>query len=127
MAIQFKNSETLSAPAGHYSHYTVAGGFVFISGQLPSDKDGILQTARSFAEQTALVFNKIDTCLDSAGMSKQQLVQVRVYVTDMANWPEFNQLYAKWMGDSRPARAVAGVAQLHHDAALEIEAIAYNN
>lgn len=127
MTIQFRNSETLSPPPGHYSHYTIAGGFVFVSGQLPVDKFGVPQTTGTFAEQTAFVFAKIEACLLSAGVTKQQLVQVRVYVTDMVNWPEFNQLYSEWMGNTRPARAVAGVAQLHYDAALEVEVVAYHS
>ena len=56
--------------------------------------------------------------------SRQHLVSVRVYVTDINQWPTFNRIYGEWIGDSRPARAVAGVAELHYGFAVEIEAIA---
>ena len=78
----------------------------------------------AFQEQATLVLANLQACLDAVNCSKAHLVQVRVYITDMENWPLFNQIYASWIGDHRPARAVAGVAELHFGAALEIEAIA---
>ena len=111
-------------PAGHYSHSTTAGGFVFISGQLPVTQDGEKQTDASFEEQTRLALQNVDACLAGAGVSRQHLVSVRVYVTDINQWPTFNRIYGEWIGDFRPARAVAGVAELHYGFAVEIEAIA---
>lgn len=111
-------------PAGHYSHSTTAGGFVFISGQLPVTSDGEKKTEASFEEQTRLVLQNIDACLAGAGVSRQQLVSVRVYVTDINQWPTFNKIYGEWIGHFRPSRAVAGVAELHYGFALEVEAIA---
>ncbi|MEF2559302.1 RidA family protein, partial [Aurantimonas sp. C2-5-R2] len=52
------------------------------------------------------------------------LRQVRVYMTDMELWGEFDALYGEWIGEHRPARAVAGVCQLHFGALIEIEATA---
>jgi len=59
-----------------------------------------------------------------AGSSIGQLLQVRVYVTDMTLWPAFNAIYAKWPGAARPARAVVPVPTLHYGCALEVEATA---
>ncbi|MDA8500149.1 RidA family protein [Citrobacter sp. Igbk 17] len=111
-------------PAGHYSHSVTAGGFVFISGQLPVTTNGERKADASFEEQTRLALQNVDACLAGAGVSRQQLVSVRVYVTDINQWPTFNRIYGEWIGDSRPARAVAGVAELHYGFAVEIEAIA---
>ncbi|MDN8555231.1 RidA family protein [Citrobacter werkmanii] len=111
-------------PAGHYSHSTTAGGFVFISGQLPVTQDGEKKTDASFEEQTRLALQNVDACLAGAGVSRQHLVSVRVYVTDINQWPTFNRIYGEWIGDFRPARAVAGVAKLHYGFAVEIEAMA---
>ena len=66
----------------------------------------------------------VGAALAAAGSSIGQLVQVRVYVTDIDHWPAFNQLYAAWAGDSRPARAVVPVPQLHHGFLIEVEAVA---
>lgn len=122
--IECVNAPTLIAPKGHYSHCVTANGLVFISGQLPIDKAGNAITDTSFQEQAALVLDNLQACLDAVNCSKAHLVQVRVYISDMKNWPYFNQIYANWIGEHRPARAVAGVSELHFGAALEIEAIA---
>ncbi|WP_122663661.1 RidA family protein [Pseudomonas viridiflava] len=119
-----KNSETISPPAGHYSHVSIANGFVMISGQLPITADGAHLANASFEDQTRQVLLNLDSCLGAAGIGKQQLVQVRVYVTDIEQWPLFNRLYSQWLGEHRPARAVAGVAQLHYGCAVEVEAMA---
>ena len=62
--------------------------------------------------------------LKGAGSSIDKLTQVRVYVTDIATWPAFNALYAKWAGAARPARCVVPVPQLHYGFKIEIEAVA---
>lgn len=123
-AIICRNSAELFQPAGHYSHICIANGFVHLSGQLPLAADGAPLAGRPFREQAAQVLRNIDACLAAADVDRRSLVQVRVYVTDMDRWPEFNELYAAWIGAHRPARAVAGVAALHHGVALEVDAIA---
>lgn len=123
-AVICKNSAELAPPAGHYSHVCIANGFVHVSGQLPLAPDGAPLAGRPFDEQAEQVLRNVDACLAAAGVDRQSLVQVRVYLTDMAHWPAFNALYAAWIGAHRPARAVAGVAALHHGVALEVEAIA---
>lgn len=111
-------------PAGHYSHTATAGGFVFVSGQLPVTITGEKKSDAPFEEQARLVLENVDACLAGAGVSRQQLVSVRVYVTDISLWPVFNKIYAEWIGEFRPSRAVAGVSELHYGSAVEVEAIA---
>ncbi|WP_227317344.1 RidA family protein [Cedecea davisae] len=122
--ITLRNIEHSPAPVGHYSHTTAAGGFVFISGQLPVTAEGEPQCDAPFKQQAALVLQNIEACLACAGVTKRHLVSVRVYITDISLWPLFNQIYAQWIGEHRPSRAVAGVAQLHYGAAIEVEAVA---
>ena len=122
--LQTLSSDELAAPGGHYSHAVVAGGFVFVSGQLPIDAQGTKLVDASFAEQTQQVLANVAAALRAAGSSPQRLVQVRVYITDIALWPEFNALYASWIGAHRPARAVVPVPQLHFGLKIEIEAVA---
>lgn len=122
--IVFANSARLRPPAGHYSHTCSAAGLVFVSGQLPIDADGTPMVDQPFERQAAQVLANLDACLEAAGTDRSRLVQVRVYVTDMAFWPVFNRIYADWIGEVRPARAVAGVASLHFDLLLEVEAVA---
>lgn len=124
LSILCSNSPQLPVPAGHYSHVCVAGNLLMISGQLPVTCDGRTLEGESFEAQTRQVLANLDACLAQGGVDRSRLVQVRVYVTNMQDWPLFNALYAQWLGDHRPARAVAGVAQLHYGLALEIEAMA---
>jgi len=118
------NSSDSAPPAGHYSHVCSANGLLHISGQLPVTADGKAMTGRSFEEQASQVLHNLDCCLAAAGSDRKHLVQVRVYVTDIGQWPLFNRLYAAWIGEHRPARAVAGVASLHYGLEVEVEAIA---
>jgi reactive intermediate/imine deaminase len=124
LAIQYANSPDIASPAGHYSHVCVAAGLAHVSGQLPVNPSDQPLAGRPFAEQVAQVLSNLDGCLSKAGVTRASLVQVRVYVTDIKLWPEFNRLYAAWIGDYRPARAVAGVSQLHYGVNVEVEAIA---
>ncbi len=123
-AILCADSSKITPPAGHYSHICVAGGFVQFSGQLPVDASGEAPGERPFADQVRLALANVDGCLAEGGVDRRSLVQVRVYVTDIALWPEFDRLYGEWIGEHRPARAVAGVSALHYGAAVEVEALA---
>ena len=124
MTIQRINPDTLAAPGGHYSHAVIAGGLVFVSGQLPIAPAGEKLNQGSFDAQARQVLANVEAALVAAGTGIAQLVQVRVYVTDIAHWPAFNQIYAEWAGDSRPARAVVPVPMLHHGFLIEVEAVA---
>jgi len=124
MTIQRINPQTLAAPGGHYSHVVVAGGLVFVSGQLPIAPSSEKLNQASFDEQARQVLANVSAALAAAGTSVSQLVQVRVYVTNIDHWPAFNAIYADWAGDSRPARAVVPVPMLHHGFLVEVEAVA---
>jgi reactive intermediate/imine deaminase len=119
-----RNSGALAPPGGHYSHVTVANGFAFIAGQLPIRRDGTKLVNASFEEQAAQVLANLADALQAAGSGIERLVQVRVYVDDIANWPAFNTIYAKWAGDSKPARAVVPTGPLHFGFKIEVEAVA---
>jgi reactive intermediate/imine deaminase len=118
------NPETMAAPGGHYSHAVKANGFVFVSGQLPIARDGSKLVDATFEQQARQTLDNVAAALKAAGSAVDRLVQVRVYVTDIASWPAFNATYAKWVGTSRPARAVVPVPLLHYGFKIEIEAVA---
>jgi 2-iminobutanoate/2-iminopropanoate deaminase len=122
--IAYANSSELMPPAGHYSHACVVAGIAYVSGQLPIDGKGASLSDQPFETQVKQVLANLDACLAAAGTDRSQLVQVRVYITDMSLWSSFNEIYGGWIGDVRPARAVAGVSSLHYGALLEIEATA---
>jgi reactive intermediate/imine deaminase len=116
--------DTTAPPGGHYSHATVANGFVFVSGQLPITPAGEKLTHASFADQARQVLANVEAVLKASGSSIEHLVQVRVYVDKVENWPEFNAVYAQWAGSARPSRAVVPTGPLHHGLKVEVEAVA---
>lgn len=118
------NPEGSAMPGGHYSHAVVAGGFVFVSGQLPIASDGSKLNEASFEKQAHQVLQNVKAALRAAGSSIDRLTQVRVYVSDINDWPAFNAIYAEWAQNARPARAVVPVPGLHFGFKIEVEAIA---
>lgn len=117
------NPPDMAPPGGHYSHAVVAGNQVYVSGQLPIAPDGRKLADDTFSAQARQVLDNVASALKAAGSGVDKLVQVRVYVTDIADWPEFNTIYAQWTGDAKPARCVVPVPQLHYGFKIEIEAI----
>lgn len=122
--VQSVNATGLVEPRGTYSHITLTNGIAYISGQLPLTGDGTPVTTDTFAAQTQQTLANLDACLTTIGITREQLLHVRVYLTDMTQWQEFDDIYSAWIGAHRPARAVAGINALHYGAALEIEATA---
>ncbi len=125
--IQRINPGTMAAPGGHYSHAVVANGLVFISGQLPITPAGDKLNKASFEDQARQVLANVQAALEAAGSSVAQLVQVRVYVTDIDHWPAFNRVYQAWAGAAPPARAVVPVPLLHYGFLIEVEAVGVLN
>lgn len=114
---------TMAPPGGHYSHAAAGGGLIFVAGQLPVAPDGRKLADAPFDVQARQVLANVQAALEAAGSGVQRLVQVRVYVTDIAHWPAFNAIYAEWAGSHRPARAVVPVPVLHHGFLIEVEAV----
>lgn len=111
-------------PGGHYSHAVTAGGLIFLSGQLPISANGHRLDQEDFETQVRQTLANLDAALQAANSSRMALVQLRVYVVDIRDWPTFDQIYKEWMGDLRPARAVVPVPALHYGFRVEIEGVA---
>lgn len=122
--ITHPSSPSLPAPGGHYSHATVANDFVFVSGQLPITPTGQKLADQPFDAQARQVLTNVEQALLAAGSGIEKLVQVRVYVDDIANWAAFNDVYGQWIGAARPSRAVVPTGALHYGFKVEVEAIA---
>ena len=99
------------APAGPYSHAVVANGFVFISGQGPVNPEtGAAPDA--FADQVRQTFENVQTILEAAGSSLDDVVKVNAYVTDLTRFAAFNEVYKEFFQDDLPARTTVGAALL---------------
>jgi 2-iminobutanoate/2-iminopropanoate deaminase len=98
-------------PAGPYSHAVVANGFVFISGQGPVDpQTGAMPDA--FADQVRQTLRNVQTILEAAGSSLENVVKVNVYVTDLTRFPEFNEVYREFFSHDPPARTTVATGLL---------------
>ncbi|WP_323120261.1 RidA family protein [Burkholderia alba] len=123
-AITHPSVDGLASPGGHYSHVAIANGFAFVSGQLPITEAGEKLVDAPFDAQARQVLFNLERALRAAGCGIGDLVQVRVYLADVADWPGFNALYADWAGAARPARAIVPTGALHYGLRVEIEATA---
>ena len=98
-------------PAGPYSHAVVANGFVFISGQGPVDPEtGTMPDA--FVDQVRQTFRNVQTILEAAGTSLDNVVKVNAYVTDLTRFQEFNEVYGEFFQHDPPARTTVGSSLL---------------
>lgn len=116
-------SENGSGP--HYSPFVAGGGLIFVSGQLPlrPGRDTSLAAA-SFKDQAAQALENLRTVLEDAGVSLAQVVKTTVYLGDIADWGELDDVYGRFFGSTRPARSVVPTGPLHFGFRIEIEAIA---
>ena len=117
-------TERAPTPAGHYAQGTVAGGHLYISGQLPIRADRSALADESFEAQARQAIANMLAILAAAGGTPQQLARVTAYIVGVANWPRFNAVYAEMLPDARPARTVVPVPELHYGFLVEIDAIA---
>ncbi|MBG3078683.1 RidA family protein [Proteus mirabilis] len=121
--LTLQNIDALSSPGGHYSHVVTANNMSFVSGLLPLDKQGNPLADKPIEVQITQVLENLNACLLGINAKKTDIAQVKVYVTDINEWPIVNELYAKWIGEHKPARLVAGVKELHFGSKIEIEAV----
>jgi len=98
-------------PAGPYSHAVVANGFVFISGQGPVDP-GTGTMPDAFADQVRQTLRNVQTILEAAGTSLDNVVKVNAYVTDLTRFQEFNEVYREFFQQDPPARTTVGSSLL---------------
>ncbi|MDD5562316.1 MAG: RidA family protein [Thermoanaerobaculaceae bacterium] len=118
--------QTDAAPKaiGPYSQALAVGGWVFLSGQIPLDPVSGELVGGGFAPQATRALANLDAVLRAAGCERSAVAKVTVYLTDLARFGEFNEIYAQFFGSHRPARAVIGVAALPRGAQVEVEAVA---
>jgi len=117
-------TEGAPIPAGHYSQAIVHGDTVYVSGQLPIDPVTGEKRTGSIEEQTEQVLTNLSEILKAAGSGMDRLVKVTVYISDIGLWDRVNTVYARHLGDHRPARAVVPTRDLHFGFQIEIEALA---
>jgi 2-iminobutanoate/2-iminopropanoate deaminase len=118
--------KTPSAPAaiGPYSQGIVAGGFLFVSGQIPLDPATGEMVPGDIAQQVRRVLENLKGILVAAGSGMDRVVRTTVYLLDLGEFSKMNEVYREYFGVNPPARSTVGVAALPKGARVEIDAIA---
>ena len=117
-------TENAPGAIGPYSQAVKAGGMVFCSGQIPIDPSTGEFVSQVVAEQTEQVLKNLSEVLKAAGTGLDNVVKTTVFLADMNDFGEMNEVYGRYFTDNKPARATVQAARLPRDAKVEIECIA---
>ncbi len=117
-------TENAPAPVGPYSQAVMSNGFLFCSGQIPiNPKSGEVLKA-SIAEQAELVMKNIEAVLTAADLKFSDIIKTNIFLTNMNDFAQVNEVYGKYFKSNPPARSTIGVAALPKGVNVEIEVIA---
>ncbi len=108
-----------------YNQAIRVGDFVFAAGQLGVSPETGELVGTSIEEQTEQVMKNLGAVLEAAGSGLDKLVKTTVFLVDLADFAGMNSVYARYVGESPPARSTIGIAQLPVGGMVEIEAIAH--
>ncbi len=118
-------TEQAPKPVGPYSQAVEVGNTLYLSGQIGIDPS-TNQLKEGFTQQAKQVLQNVKAILGEAGYSKENIVKVVIYLTDISKFKEFNSLYEEFFKDVeiKPARVTVGVKELPLGAEIEIEVTA---
>jgi len=126
MTIERFASESPFEDVVGYSRVVRAGPLAFVAGTTAADADGVVLGGESVYEQAAEALRRIAAALAGASAGLADVVQTRIYLTDLARWREAGRAHAEAFGDVRPVSTMVEVAALIDPRMLvEIEAVAY--
>lgn len=118
------NTNNAPAPIGPYSQATVAGNFVFVSGQIPLNPvTGELITT-GITDEAVMVMENIKAILTEAGIGFENIVKTSIFLTDLGNFGQVNEVYGKYFTANFPARETVQVSALPKGVNVEISVIA---
>lgn len=109
---------------GHYVPGMKHNDVLYISGQLSIDPETGKVPEGGVKAETGQALKNMELVLKEAGLTRRDVLQCRVYVPDVAYWPELNQVYGEFFGDHRPARVVVPTNKLYNGCLVEVEAVA---
>ena len=109
---------------GPYSQAVKAGNMLFVSGQIPINPATGTMASETIEGQTEQVMKNLEAILKEAGYFMSHIVKTTCYLSDMANFKAFNEVYAKYFEENPPARATIAVKTLPLNVLVEVDAIA---
>lgn len=117
-------TEEAPAAVGAYSQATTDESFVFTAGQLPMTPEGDLLDKASIGEQTERALDNVEAVLQEENLSMHDVFKVTIFLENIDDFEEMNEVYGSYFGDSPPARSAVEVAALPKGASIEIEVVA---
>jgi 2-iminobutanoate/2-iminopropanoate deaminase len=111
-------------PIGPYSQAVKANGFLYLSGQVALDPKTNEMTGADIRQQTERVLENIKGIVEASGSNLHHIIKTTVFLKDMNEFPQMNEVYARYFTAAPPARSTVQVARLPKDALVEIEVIA---
>lgn len=122
-----KAISTTNAPGaiGPYSQAVEAGGFIYVSGQIPIDPATGEFSGSDIVSQTRQVLTNVKAILEEAGYSMADVVKASVFLNDISDFADMNKVYDRFFEEPYPARAALAVKNLPKNALVEIEVIAH--
>jgi 2-iminobutanoate/2-iminopropanoate deaminase len=111
-------------PIGPYSQAIIAGGLLFVSGQIPIDPATGELVEGDIEAQTEQALKNVVAILKEAKMGPENVVKTTVFLKDLAEFARMNEVYARYLGKEPPARSTVQAAALPRGVKIEIDAIA---
>lgn len=121
---QLVKTDLAPAAIGPYSQAVMAGNTLYCSGQIPIDPKTGHMVTNSIEDETERVLLNLEGVLTAAGMSLGNVVSCRVYMTDINDYAQINEVYGRFFGANAPAREAVQVCALPRNAHVEISAVA---
>lgn len=123
MSLETVHTDLAPAAIGPYSQGVVANGFLFTAGQIALVPSTGQVVEGGVAAQTEQVFTNLAAVLDTVGATWADVAKTTVFLTTMTDFPYVNEVYARVMGDARPARSTVAVSGLPRGVLVEIECV----
>lgn len=117
------NAKNAPAAVGPYSHAVKINDLLYCSGQIPLNKDGEVVNG-SVTEQAEQVMKNIGAVLEEVGLDYNNVIKTMIFITDMNDFQDVNEVYGKYFTGKLPARSCVEVSRLPKDVNVEIEVIA---
>ena len=118
------NSADAPTPIGPYSQGVLAGGFMFVSGQIPLDPTTNELVKGDIEAQTEQVLKNLMAVLKEAKMGPENVVKTTVFLSDLKDFAKMNEVYARYLGKQPPARSTIQAAGLPRGVKVEIDVVA---
>jgi len=124
MAVEYLHTKDAPAAIGPYSQATAAGGFLFTAGQIALDPATMQVVDGDVSAQAEMAMKNLTAVLANAGCGWKDVVKTTIFLADMADFAKVNEVYGRWLGETKPARSTIAAAGLPKGVLFEVECVA---